>query len=217
MCIRLKAHLPHGRDPHCLMIKWTKPKVRVYSDSVLCLGKMHDNRDAIIRWKGEVEEFKMTASYKELLGIDGERIEFEWNFLPGFSSLQLLQKIQNDLRERNIEPENRPSHLHVKFQRHRLDKKRKRWNLHFEFRKSQGIREEILAGTLDVPRSWTRKEVVRRKMGLYCHSNGGTIQRYGSSSNQEYQCLESWNSEKRRLTETPYTSMRMLQTQSSCS
>ena len=118
---------------------------------------MYDNGDAIIRWEGQVEEFKMSASYKELLVIDGEPIEFEWNILPGFSSLQLLQKIQNDLRERNIEPEkieHRPDHLHVKFQRHRLDKKRKRWNLHFEFRKSQGIREEILAKTLDVPRSW---------------------------------------------------------------
>ena len=47
----------------------------------------------------------MSASYKELLGNDGEPIEFEWNILPRFSSLQLLQKIQNDLRERSIEPE----------------------------------------------------------------------------------------------------------------
>ena len=89
----------------CLMIKWTKPKVRVYSDSVLCLGKMYDDRDAITRWEGQVEEFQMSASYKELLGIDGETIEFEWNILPGFSSLQRLQKIQNDVRARNIEPE----------------------------------------------------------------------------------------------------------------
>ena len=92
---------------------------------------------------GEVgwEEFQMSASYKELLGIDGEPIEFEWNILPGFSSLQLLQKIQNDLRERNIEPEKFTdrSHLHVNVQRHRLDKKTKRLNLYFEFRKSQGI------------------------------------------------------------------------------
>ena len=105
MCIRLKAHLPHGRDRHCLMVKCTKPKVRENSDSELCLGKMYDDRDGITRWEGQVEEFKMSASYKELLGIDGEPIEFEWNILPRFSSLQLLQKIQNDVRERNIEPE----------------------------------------------------------------------------------------------------------------
>ena len=44
-------------------------------------------------------------SYKELLAIDGEPIEFEWNVLLGFSSLQILQKIQENLRERNIKPE----------------------------------------------------------------------------------------------------------------
>ena len=38
-------------------------------------------------------------------------------------------------------------------------KKRKRWDLYFDFRKSQDVREEILAGTLEVPRSWRREEV----------------------------------------------------------
>ena len=39
---------------------------------------------------------------------------------------------------------------------------------------------------------------------------------YRSSSFQEYQCFESWNLDKRKTTETPYTSMRMFQTPSSC-
>ena len=48
----------------------------------------------------------MSRSYKEFLGIDEEAIEFEWNIFPGFSSLQILQqKIPNDLRNRDIEPE----------------------------------------------------------------------------------------------------------------
>ena len=41
---------------------------------------------------------------QELLGIDGEPIEFEWNIFPGLTSIQTLQKIQNELQERNIEP-----------------------------------------------------------------------------------------------------------------
>ena len=41
---------------HDKVIKLSKAKVHVYSDSVLCLGKMHD-------------------------GIDGESFEFEWNLL----------------------------------------------------------------------------------------------------------------------------------------
>ena len=44
-------------------------------------------------------------SCKELQGIDGEAIEFEWIILPRFASLQIFQKIEKDLRERNIAPE----------------------------------------------------------------------------------------------------------------
>ena len=40
-----------------------------------------------------------------MLGIDGEAIEFEWNIFSGFSSLQIFQEIQNDVRKRNIERE----------------------------------------------------------------------------------------------------------------
>ena len=57
-------------------------------------------QDGKVKWKNS-----KCPSHKELLGIDGEAIEFEWNIFPGFSTLQILQKIQDDLRERNIEPE----------------------------------------------------------------------------------------------------------------
>ena len=50
-------------------------------------------------------EFRLSTTYKELLGIDGEPIEFEWNIFPRRTSLQILLKIQNDLQDRNIEPE----------------------------------------------------------------------------------------------------------------
>ena len=66
---------------------------------------MWGNKEALTRWEGQVEEFKVSLSYKELMKIEGEPIEVEWSILPEFSSLQILQKIQNDLRERNIEPE----------------------------------------------------------------------------------------------------------------
>ena len=47
---------------HDQVIQRTKAKVRVYSDSVLCLGKMWAQRDAITRWEGQVDEFKVSAS-----------------------------------------------------------------------------------------------------------------------------------------------------------
>ena len=63
---------------------------------------------------------------------------------PGFSSLQTVQEIQNDLRKRNIEAWkiHRRDHFYVNVQRHRVDKERKRWNLCFEFRKSRNTRRE---------------------------------------------------------------------------
>ena len=54
-------------------------------------------KDGKAKWKG----FLMSASCGEFLRIDGEAIEFEWNIFPGFTALQILQKIQNDLQKRN--------------------------------------------------------------------------------------------------------------------
>ena len=62
---------------HDQVIKWTKAKVRIYSDSVLCVGEMSFHKEAITRWEGQVEEFQMCAVCEELLGIDGEIIRME--------------------------------------------------------------------------------------------------------------------------------------------
>ena len=59
------------------MIQWTEPQARVYSDSALRQGKMYASKDVIKRWEGQVAEMKMSACYPELLGIDGEPIEFK--------------------------------------------------------------------------------------------------------------------------------------------
>ena len=67
--------------------------------------KMWVLRDATTIWESQVEEFKMSASYGESLEIDGEALEFEWLMFQGFSSLQVLQKIQNGVQGRNVEPE----------------------------------------------------------------------------------------------------------------
>ena len=77
---------------HDQVIKWTKVKLLVYSDSVLCLVKMYKHFDAIERWEGQVEEFQMFAYNRELLRIDGEGSEIEWNIFPGFTSLQILRE-----------------------------------------------------------------------------------------------------------------------------
>ena len=51
------------------VITWTKAKVRVYSDSVLCLGKMSDHSEANRRWKSskKINSPSLARNYKELM------------------------------------------------------------------------------------------------------------------------------------------------------
>ena len=94
-----------SRLSHRQVIKWTKAKVHKISDSVLCLWKLSDHSEANRRWESQVADFQLTVSYQELLGVDGEPIEFEWIF-PRTTSLHILQEIRSDLRSWSIEPEN---------------------------------------------------------------------------------------------------------------
>ena len=167
----------------------------------------------------------MSPSYKELLGIDGEAIELEWNIFPGSSSLQILQEIQNDLRKRNIEAEKFTDWIIFMSMFNDIEwTKKGNDGICVSNSESQGIREESLAGTLDISRSWRRQEVVWnsplhtwRKMRFYSHSkwwNASKIQVIQYSRVWALWVVEFW---RRRMAETPYTSMRMLQTLNSCS
>ena len=89
------------RMSHPQVIKWTQVTVHVYSDSVLRLGKLSFSSEAAQRWKGQL----IDLLHQELFEVDGEPIEFKWNLLPELTSLEILRKIQDDLRSRNIKLE----------------------------------------------------------------------------------------------------------------
>ena len=67
---------------HDKVNKWARAKVHVYSDSVLCLGKMDEHTDANAKWKDQLPDFQQPYAYGESFVIDGEPIEFEWNICP---------------------------------------------------------------------------------------------------------------------------------------
>ena len=54
-------------------------KVYVFSDSVLCLGRMNENPQSNTVWEDKLTWFKSSSQYRTLDTIDGEPIEFEWN------------------------------------------------------------------------------------------------------------------------------------------
>ena len=61
-------------------------KVYVFSDSVLCLGKMNVNPQSVIAWEDRLTWFKSSPEYRALDKIDGEPMEFEWHIFPGFTT-----------------------------------------------------------------------------------------------------------------------------------
>ena len=94
-------------------------KVYVFSDSVLCLEKMNENPQSNLAWEDKLTWFKSSPEYRVLDKIDGEPMEFEWNIFPGFTTLQLCDKVQELLSRLSVEPENfhRTDYLHVDVQR----------------------------------------------------------------------------------------------------
>ena len=88
------------------IINLQRTKVYVFSDSVLCLGKIHQNPESNEAWKKRIEWITSSQSYRDFDGINGEPTEFEWNIFPGFDTLQLYGKVK-DLPSRLGEtPEN---------------------------------------------------------------------------------------------------------------
>ena len=79
-------------------------KVYVFSDSVLCLGKVNQNPQSNMAWEDRLTWFKSSQDPRALDRIDGEPIEFEWNIFPGFTTLQLCNKVQEFLSKMSKQP-----------------------------------------------------------------------------------------------------------------
>ena len=68
--------------------------VYVFSDSVLCFGKMNENPQSNYAWEDRLTWFKSSPGCRTLDRIDGEAMEFEWNIFPGLTTLKLCSKVQ---------------------------------------------------------------------------------------------------------------------------
>ena len=64
------------------VISLSHAKVYVFSDSVLCRGKVNENPQSNIVWEEKLTWFKSSSQYRALDTIDGEPMEFEWNIFP---------------------------------------------------------------------------------------------------------------------------------------
>ena len=87
------------------VINLQSTKVYVFSDSVLCLGRILQHPDSNEAWKNRIAGIQSGRSYRDYDGINGESTEFEWNIFPGFTTLQLCGKINDLLSDLGQTPE----------------------------------------------------------------------------------------------------------------
>ena len=88
------------------VINLQRTKVHVFSDSVLCLGKMFENRQSNEAWEQRLGWLKSSSKYRNFHRIDGEPMEFEWNIFAGFTTLQLSEEVKRLLLRLDETPEN---------------------------------------------------------------------------------------------------------------
>ena len=72
-----------------------RTKVYVFSDSALCLGKIHQNPESNTAWKERIGWITTSQSYRDFYGIDGEPTKLEWNIFTGLDTLQLCDKVKS--------------------------------------------------------------------------------------------------------------------------
>ena len=69
------------------------------------LGKVNQNPASNTVWEEQLSWFKDSSQYRTLDTINGEPMEFEWNIFSGFTTLQLVQEVQELLPTLSVTPE----------------------------------------------------------------------------------------------------------------
>ena len=87
------------------VINLQRTRVYVFSDSVLCLGKIFENPEPNDAWEQSLGCLK-SSKFRNFDRIDGEPMEFEWNIFPGFNTLQLSEEVKSLLFRLRETPEN---------------------------------------------------------------------------------------------------------------
>ena len=87
------------------VINLQRTKVYVFSDSVLCLGKVLQHPESNEAWKNTVAGIRSEKSYRDYDAINGESTKCEWSIFPGFTTLQLCGKVTDLLSDLEETPE----------------------------------------------------------------------------------------------------------------
>ena len=93
------------------VINLQRTKVYVFSDSVLCLGRIHQHPQPNQAWRDRIRWIITEETYRDCDGINGEPTEFEWKIFPGFTTLQLCGKVTDLLSRLGETPDKNSEQL----------------------------------------------------------------------------------------------------------
>ena len=127
-------------------------------------------------WKNRVAGVRAERNYRDYEDVSGESTEFEWNIFPGFTSLQLCDRISNLLSSLGQSPETftRRILFMSMFNDISCDRKRQQRTMFKRCRLCENVCKEIWNWSMVF--HWTRfwekvasfREQSARRMGPYC-------------------------------------------------
>ena len=192
------------------VINLQRTKVYVFSDSVLCLGKIFENPQLNDAWKQRLGWFK-SSKYRNFDRIDGEPMEFEWNIFPGFNTLQLCEEVKRLLFRLDETPENflRKNSIYVDVQRHFLWQERQLKRMCGKCQTRISVRKKIWKRTMVIYWFWFWEKMVlyqwrqsTRSMWQYGRKDFGWIRRKRMSNFPRYEPIVQRSTQKQRTWKT---------------
>ena len=89
--------------------------------------------------KGQASTLQMFHLCNELERLNGEPLDFEWKIFPVATALELLHRIQKDLKGKRIRPESFSDRIIFMFMFNDIDLDKKRRLLHYQFEKIPNV------------------------------------------------------------------------------
>ena len=198
MAFRTRSILSHDQA-----IKWAKAKVRVYSDSVVCVGQMKDSREATARWvKVKWKDSRCILLTKKQWESTKKQLNSSGIFSQDFRHGLLFKRSKKTWWERTFNPKSsRTGSSSCECSTTLIGRKERMMRNVFRMLRKSRIREKIVAETLDVCRSWIGKGVVWKiflpsqwRVGLHSQQNGSAFPSNRSPcKKKKNQCSESRN------------------------
>ena len=119
--------------------QYSTAKGYVFSDSVLCLGKM--GHDPVESWKSKIQWYSDNTYFKDLNRSDGQPMEFRVDDFLGLATMGILNQIQQMIGELQCEPENFTGRIIFMSMFNDIvwDAKRNWWNMWKQFKDHQTV------------------------------------------------------------------------------